>query len=513
MAQRLSPAILALILVAAACGSTGPSPSPAAASPSPTATPAPSATPEPVAATGSPAASPGLAALKWIKFDLIESSGLSVPLDYADPSAGTITLAIARRPAADPAHRIGALFLNPGGPGVSGVDFLRGGASSRIPQAVLDRFDLVSWDPRGVGSSGGLSCPDDATTQRSESLDPNATTPAALEAYRATFEDVASQCQTTSAAILPYLSEANTARDIDTIRAALGETTISYFGWSYGSYLGYLYATMFPSRLRAAVLDGPVNPTLDLLGRDVSQGRGLDAAFANFLALCAESSDCAFHGGGDPAKAYDALIAKLPRSTSGSALDAGQAAWGVVNWLYGSDFAGLAAALASAERGDGSSLQSSAAAYWAVGPIGTYEATWCLDVSHPTTAAAIAAALPDVRRAAPRFGPLMALFDLYGCLAWPVPAQPIAGSAPPAGLPPILVVAGTHDPVTPPWDAAPLAKALGTGVVLTRDGIGHISGAASTNACLRDALTAYLVTLTVPPAGTVCTDPPVSFKP
>ena len=123
---------------------------------------------------------------------------------------------------------------------------------------------------------------------------------------------MAAQCQKAGAAILPYLSEANTARDMDAIRAALGEATISYFGWSYGSYLGYLYATLFPSRLRAAALDGPIDPALDLLGRDVSQGRGFDAAFANFLALCAKSKDCAFHGGGDPAAAYDALIAKLP---------------------------------------------------------------------------------------------------------------------------------------------------------------------------------------------------------
>ena len=187
---------------------------------------------------------------------------------------------------------------------------------------------------------------------------------------------------------------------------------------------------------------------------------------------------------------------------------------GVATWLYGSDFAGLAAALASAERGDGSSLQSSAAAFYGGGFIGGYEATTCLDTSHPTTAAAIAAALPAVRSAAPRFGPLIALADLYGCLAWPVPAQPMPVGAPPAGLPPILVVASRFDPAAPPWEAAPMAKALGTGVVLTRDGIGHISGSsATTNACLRTALEAYLVTLTVPPAGTVCTDPPVSFKP
>ncbi|MEI7743145.1 MAG: alpha/beta hydrolase [Chloroflexota bacterium] len=516
MKRRAPAVILALSLLASGCGSTGPTPGPAAPSPSAAPTAPPAATSTPLAtAAPTPSASAGQAQLKWARFGRVENTGLKVPLDYGNPSAGMITLSVARLQAGDPAHRIGTLFLNPGGPGASAVGILNWpGPKTSIPQEVFDRFDLVTWDPRGVGLSAALSCPDEATAQMLESLDPDPSTPAALEAYRATHEDMAAQCQKTGAAILPYLSEANTARDMDAIRAALGETTISYLGWSYGTYLGYLYATLFPSHLRAAVLDGPVDPVQDLLGRTVSQGRGFDAAFANFLALCAKTRDCAFHGGGSPAKAYDALIAKLPRSASGTALDAGQAVQGVANWLYGSDFAGLATALASAERGDGSSLQASAAAYYQILPVGAYHATVCLDVSHPATAAAVAAALLTVRSAAPRFGPSGAAADLYGCLPWPVPAQPVAVSEPPAGLPPILVVASTRDPATPPWEAAPMAKALGTGVVLTRDGIGHTSGdSATTNACLRTALVAYFVTLTVPPAGTVCKDPPPSFKP
>jgi pimeloyl-ACP methyl ester carboxylesterase len=514
MNGRAPAVILVLSLLAAGCGSTGPTPVPATPSPSAAPTASAAATSTSLAtAAPTPSASAGQTQLKWSKFGPVENTGLKVPLDYGNPSAGTITLSVARRQAGDPARRIGTLFLNPGGPGASGVGFVSGvNPNGMIPRAVLDRFDLVSWDPRGVGLSAGLSCPDGATILSLESLDPNAATPAALEAYRATFDDLASQCQRTSAAILPYLTEANTARDMDAIRAALGEATISYLGWSYGSYLGYLYATLFPSHLRAAVLDGPHDPALDVPGWSLSQGQGSDAAFANFLALCAKSRDCAFHGGGDPAKAYDALIAKLPHSASGNALDAGQAATGVAQWLIFQDFAGLAAALASAERGDGSSLQASAAGYYE--DLGAELATMCLDTSHPTTAAATAAALLTVRSAAPRFGGVIALAYLYGCLAWPLPAQPAAVGAPPVGLPPILVVAGTHDPSTPPWEAAPLATALGTGVVLTRDGIGHTSGySATTNACLRTALVAYLVTLTAPSAGTVCTDPPTSFKP
>ena len=494
MAQRLSPAILALILVAAACGSTGPSPSPAAA-------------------TGSPAASPGLAALTWIKGGLIEGglieqSGLSVPLDYADPSAGTITLAIARRPAADPAHRIGALFVNPGGPGYSGVNFLSWYASSMIPKAVFDRFDVVSWDPRGTGASQGLNCPDGATLGEIAALDPDPTSPDELGAWHTTLEDVRAQCSKADPRLLATMSTATTARDMDTIRIALGEPTVSYWGWSYGSYLGYLYATMFPTRLRAAVLDGPVDPTLDLVGLDISQGRAQDAALEHFLSVCSTAKACAFHGGANPSEAYDALIATLPHTASADGLDAGHIVVGVAYRL--DDLAGLATALSQAERGDASALRADAEAYYQ--GFGSYLATICLDRRHPTSEGAIGDALAAAQEAAPRFGLVAAAPDLYGCLDWPVPAQPVAVGAPPAGLPPILVVASRWDPATPPWEAAPLAKALGTGVVLTRDGVGHTSGlSATTNACLRDALTAYLVTLTVPPAGTVCTDPPVSF--
>ena len=187
---------------------------------------------------------------------------------------------------------------------------------------------------------------------------------------------------------------------------------------------------------------------------------------------------------------------------------------GTLAWLYGRDYPGLATALAEAEQGDGNRLRQAADSFYAGIAFGSYVGIVCLDVPHATTTDQIAAALADARKVSARFGPLITLGDQYGCLDWPAttpPPAPIAG--PPAGLPPILVIASRWDPATPPWEADALAKALGTGVVLTRDGVGHTSGDANvSSACLRGAVVSYSYSLHVPAAGKVCTaGPPVPW--
>ncbi len=508
MSRRISTAILAIALVAAGCGSPVPSPSP---SPSPS--PTPTSTPEP---TPTPTATLTTGALTWLSLSGNESTTVTVPLDYGHPSAGTIKLTVVRRKAPDPSQRIGTLFLNPGGPGGSGVAMLSG-ADSLLPPEILDRFDLVSWDPRGVGFSRGLTCPDQATIAKVEALDPTPTTPAARAQYRTVFDEVAAQCQSASGDLLPYLSEANTARDMDAIRAAMGEATISYWGWSYGTYLGYLYATMFPTRLRAAILDGPVDPTLDLMGRDDGQARGFQAVFDHEIALCAAARACPFYNGGNPAKAYSDLMARLDRQPIASGLGQlgpGEATTGILTYLYSHDAQPLMQALADAQRGDGSTLLGMANVYFAQVQLGSYLATSCLDVAHLPTPSAIDAAFAATEAAAPEFAGQVVLTDAYGCLDWPAAANQVEVGAPPAGLPPILVLASTHDPATPLFGAQPLADALATGIVLTRDGLGHTTGSSIVeNQCLADAATAYLLELKTPARGTVCQDPPQTFAP
>ncbi len=517
MARRVGSWTLVAILALSACGSPAPSASPAGPAPAAATTAAGASAPAAGSASPAPTPSPPRpTGLQWTETGSIEVASLKVPLDYSNPAAGTITLAVARQPATDPAHRIGTLFVNPGGPGARGVPLI-GSAflMMALPPEVLARFDVVSWDPRGVGLSSGVTCPASTVVKAVEALDPNPK-PGEYGAFRTVFHDVAADCESSgSAPILAYLSEANSARDMDAIRAALGEDAITYVGWSYGTYLGYLYATMFPNRLRAAVLDGPVDPNLDLAARDASQAKGFERALRHLLALCAAKASCPFHGGGDPLSAYDRLIAGLPTTPApGSAgtLTAGVAVTGTLSWLYGQDAAGLLVSLHLAESGNGDPLIASADSYYSDISLGSYEATVCLDAAHPHTEAAIAGDVAEVRQDAPRFGPLVVLGDLYGCLDWPVPAAQVVVGAPPAGLPPIVVIASLWDPATPPWQAAPLAAALGTGVVLTRDGIGHTSGPSmESNACLRNAVASYLVAVIPPPPGTVCKDAPVAL--
>ena len=526
MSRPISIAILAIVLVGA-CGSPAPSPSPStAASPTPLATPQPPpsagtptpANPAPPSATASatPGATVTTGDIHWSPASSHDTAVVVVPLDYANPGAGTIKLVVVRRRATDQAHRIGVLFLNPGGPGGSGVDFIDA-ADREVPAVIAQRFDLVSWDPRGVGLSSGITCPDKTVVAQAEALDPTPTRPEEVAAYRNVFDTVAAQCQAASGDLLPHLAEANTARDMDAIRAAMGEATISYWGFSYGTYLGYLYATMFPSRLRAAILDGPVDPTLDLAGRDQGQARGFQAAFDHQLGLCGASKACPFWNGGHPEAAFSALLAgldKQPLATPGGTVGPGEAVSGVILMLYGSDPRSLVQALADAQHGNGQQLLAAANFYYEQVQLGAYLATACIDVARPSSPAEIDKVLAATRSEAPLFGPLVVLGDAYGCLDWPIAPQPVPAGAPPEGLPPVLVIASTWDPATPPWGAAPLAKALGTGVVLMRDGLGHTTGgSASSNPCLRDATAAYLTALTEPAAGTVCKDPPPPFGP
>jgi hypothetical protein len=263
------------------------------------------------------------------------------------------------------------------------------------------------------------------------------------------------------------------------------------------------------------VFDGPVPPDRTLVDRDVTQAVGFDTALRHAFDLCAKSKACPFHGGGKPGVAFDALLARLrtaPLAVGDRTLGPGEAMTGVFGWLYSPDIPGLMRALGEAEHGDGQALLASADFYYTSASLGSYFATSCIDNPHPVTPSEIADALSEVRVAAPRFGPLILLGDTYGCLDWPVPADPYEVQGPPPALPAVIVVASAWDPATPPSEAPPLAAALGNAVIVTRDGLGHTSGqSATTNPCLRGVLEGYVLDLTVPTAGTVCRDPAVTF--
>src|SRR3954471_2075664 len=235
---------------------------------------------------------------------------LAVPVD-ASTSAPTLDLALIRARARDEDRRIGTLVLNPGGPGVPAVEFLRNAASS-LPEAVQDRFDLVAFDPRGVGHSEPITCVDSLDPLFDQSFQP--ATDADRGALVAAVTSLVQQCATRNPELLAHVSTADAVRDLEQLRAALGERRLSFVGYSYGTFLGASYAQAHPDRVRAFVLDGPVDASLSARAVTLGQARGFEHALDDFLANCSDHRACAFHHGGDAEAAYDALRAKAAQA-------------------------------------------------------------------------------------------------------------------------------------------------------------------------------------------------------
>ena len=233
-----------------------------------------------------------------------------MPKDYADPAKGTLQLALLRLPATDRAQRIGSLLINPGGPGGSGVDFVRDGAS-QFPSAIRARFDLVGFDPRGVNTSSPVRCVDNLDPQAD--LDPSPDNAAELAALVDQQHQFADACARRNADVLPYLSTAAVVDDLDTIRAAVGDEKLSYLGFSYGTLIGSMYADKYPEKIRAMVLDGALDPSLGETQLRTGQAKAFEGALRRMLAKCSKSTSCPFFEGGRSLKAYDALMAKIEK--------------------------------------------------------------------------------------------------------------------------------------------------------------------------------------------------------
>ena len=247
--------------------------------------------------------------LAWHNCSGGQCATLEVPLDYSEPNGKAIKLALFRIPAKDPKQRIGALLFNPGGPGESGIAFLRS-AGGVISDELAAQFDLVSWDPRGTGASDPVVCGPGFARALDLPL-PVPTTASQLAAADAAAVRVDRACQQQAGPILGEVATVDTARDLDRIRAALGEPRISYIGLSYGTFLGQVYANLFPTHVRAMVLDGVSNADLGPQALLLAQAKSVERAIDAFLANCAAQPSCAFHSGGRPAAAFDALVARI----------------------------------------------------------------------------------------------------------------------------------------------------------------------------------------------------------
>jgi pimeloyl-ACP methyl ester carboxylesterase len=433
-----------------------------------------------------------------------------VPRDPQNPSFGTISMALDRRPASG--RKIGSLLVNPGGPGVSGVDALPTIVSS-MPSSLLARFDIVGFDPPGVARTAPITCLDSAGLARYFDTDPAPTTQAGVEAMVGEDRVFAHGCQSSSGSELPYVSTVDAAMDMDVIRKDLGDPELNYLGFSYGTFLGATYADLYPTHVRAMVLDGTLDPALPVLSVLQEQSASLDSQLRQFFAACQASRSCPWKPGSDPAAAFNALLARV--RTSPLPVPHTSRTVGPAEFLYGSGYAlyyteswdSLAAALAQASHGNGQDLLTLFDDYTGRNRNGSYmnlfeanAAINCLDAPSPTIAE-IQAAIPTMVAAAPVFG-RMNLYSQMGCALWPVPATGKVGPIHASGAPPIVVVGSTGDPVTPYAWAQDLAKQIDSGVLLTRVGEGHT--AYEVSSCIRNNVDTYLIDLTPPSAGTRC---------
>jgi pimeloyl-ACP methyl ester carboxylesterase len=445
---------------------------------------------------------PGDDTFAWQPYDggRIETGTLDVPADYDDPSAGRFTLFVARHFATDPDRRIGTLLVNPGGPGVGGSG-LAINADSIYSDELLERFDIVGWDPRGTGlSTPAVDCIDDYDRQfNSADITPDD------DAERQHLIDLATEfqtgCATRSGDILDHVGTNASAADMDAIRAALGEDSISYFGFSYGSELGATWATLFPDTVRAAVLDGAVDPSAGYLDSSLQQSLGFERALDTFLARCSAQPECVFHNGGKAEDAFDRLMLTIDQQPMEALpgrppLTRGAALTGVGQALYDNDdWPRLAEALADAQAGDGSDLMRLFDIYFRRDPQGdhddaleAFQAISCTDTAERLTVAEEDAAAAQFIAAAPRMSP--GTTGSYFCTFFaPTSAPRAAISAAGAGV--IVVVGTTGDPSTPLVGTQRMSEALEEGRLVIVDADTHT--AYTSNDCARTIVDAYLL--------------------
>lgn len=436
-----------------------------------------------------------------------------MPRDYAAPSDGYLNISMIRSAATKPAQRIGSLLVNPGGPGASGVEFVRDSVTS-FPVELRARFDIVGFDPRGVNSSTAIRCIDNLDGQAA--LDPSPDDALELAELVDAARAYAGACARRNDATLPYLSTDAVARDLDLLRIAVGDDELTYLGFSYGTLIGALYAERFPDHIRAMALDGAIDPSLDLGTFRAGQALGFEGALTRFLDDCASRPKCPFHEDGQSGKAFDRLMAAIDRTPIPALrlhdprlVGPGLAWTAVLAGLYSESYwPVLATALAQARDGDGSVMLAISDPYRGRKANGSYSnlqdayvANTCLDYPAPHEVEDFTGWATDLAAAAPHFAQFVAYNDLI-CAFWSVPAHGMPHLVSATGAPPIVVVGTTGDPATPyAWSEA-LANQLDSGVLVTREGEGHTGYTDS--ACVQAAVDAYLLELTVPDDGLTC---------
>jgi pimeloyl-ACP methyl ester carboxylesterase len=454
-----------------------------------------------------------------------ECATVEVPVDYADPNGAKIGISVLRAPAKEPSARLGAVVVNPGGPGQAFVERLATTypvLSAAFSKATT-KFDVVTFDWRGVGRSAPIACSDDALFERFRATDLTLETPGSLQAVTELRTALLSGCLAKAdARVLGAMNTENAARDLDRIREALGEEKLNYLGFSYGTWLGATYATLFPDRVRAFALDSATVLARDLEGDIAEQGASYELGFTRFFEACARDSACALRGAGaaatDPAAVGQRLDALVTKAKAEGGLAAGARRLSLVDLHFAladgvrtADWRGLASDLAAAEAGDATKLLDGADTVMGRTADGHYDTTLlgllaiaCVDQPFSggvQTVDAFQAFAASQRAAHPRG--TAALLPWALCAGWPHTRAGARLAVSAAAAPKALVISGRFDPITGYAQGADLVSQLGNGSsLLTYEGDGH--AAALHSACVREVVTQFLFDPSKPPTKTSC---------
>lgn len=483
--------------------------------------PAPSVTSTPVTGTVPAALRPYYAQqLVWHSCgNGFQCATAKAPLDWAHPSTGKpIHLALTRLPASG--SRLGSLFANPGGPGASGVDFLRQGATSFFDPVLHQHYDLVSWDPRGVGASSAVDCEDTAGLDEFLFSDPDE--PAGSRTLQRELTDDAVDfgraCQRRTGALLAHVDTESTVADLDMLRADVGEEKLNYFGFSYGTQIGAEYADRFPTRVGRMALDGVVDPSLDQFQQDLADEKSFGAALTTYLASAQSGSTPPFPGQSvqQALGTITDLVLHLRRSplrtSDGRQLNGAYLQTAIDAALYEqSTWPVLTRALTEIQRGETATTLALADSYVSRSN-GSYTdnlfeaiyAVKCVDSPTEKDPAVLKKEATRLLAADPlRGADNSAALGNVVCANWPVPPTGRPHRVRAAGAPPILVIGTTGDPATPyPW-AVSVAKQLQRGVLITYTGEGH-TAYRNHDACITTPVDAFFTAGRVPAAGLRC---------
>ncbi|MFB8270060.1 MULTISPECIES: alpha/beta hydrolase [unclassified Streptomyces] len=460
---------------------------------------------------GGPAPSPLPGGAAW------ECATMKAPLDWGKPKGDTIGIALIRAKSSGPEDkRIGSLIFNFGGPGGSGVTTLP--AFGNEYAKLRTRYDLVSFDPRGVGRSDGVKCENDKQLDEYFQQDAMPDDAAETKEFVGNITQFNNACETNSGKVIPHVATTDAARDMDLMRKVLGDDKLHYFGISYGTELGGVYAHLFPKHVGRAAFDGVVDPTQNSEEGSLGQAKGFQLALDNYAKDCTSKvEDCPV---GDTPEQVKAKIAKLlkdldtkpipgifPRQLTQTA-----ATNGIAQSLYSKDFwEYLTEGLVQAYEGDGRILMLLSDSMNGRSEDGKYSniqaanvSVNCADDKPRYTTAYVKSKLPEFRAASPLFGDYLA-WGMLSCTNWAVPGAADHPDVSAPGSAPILVVGNTGDPATPYEGARKMVDALGKGVGVELTYVGQGHGAYdSGNKCVRGAVDGYLLNGTVPKAGTVC---------